>query len=436
MAEATPETLFRMAVERAPGGRNNAGHWLAAQLHANGYGEADAVTVMMQYMAAVGGGKDPYTGSEALSTLKAEYRRPAKAPWSDRQGHQSDVRYLRKAETIRRTFPTAPPVRQEQEPSEESIEAFQKQCQRLQSFAGSPADAYLGSRQISPDIAGSSRCKYSSHFGKIGEAVVFPIAGESGKTVAIAGRAIQGSDKQTFGPRSKGVFYTHGALDADPVAIVEAPICALTLAMAGLPAIALCGTAGFPSWVAKRLALAVSPGQSRTVYVALDNDAAGSAAAQKISEHFALVNIKRILPECKDWNDDLRTYGLEHLASRLYIQGVTDWLTLTKCTAGTTHEGIPFEPAELACPVCGKDRWMYNLRGGGIYCAGCSPDPESIGVTIADIRPAGCEEVVTMLAEYATLREAAATDAGSSLFQDLDPGDPEKYLWGGQSVHP
>lgn len=89
MTQATADTLVNMALAKYPGLRNKAGHFLAQQLHWNGYSEPDAEAVMLQYANSVGGtGKDAYTTKEARTTLKAEYRRPIEGhdPWSGSQG--------------------------------------------------------------------------------------------------------------------------------------------------------------------------------------------------------------------------------------------------------------------------------------------------------------------------------------------------------------
>jgi hypothetical protein len=112
--------------------------------------------------------------------------------------------------------------------------------------------------------------------------VVFPLIDAPGRLVAAHGRAIRGDAKITLGPRSQGVFValapdqTHPvAIKQAPVAIVEAPIDALSLACCGCAAIALCGTDA-PAWLPARLAF-------RHVLLVTDADDAGDAAATTLA---------------------------------------------------------------------------------------------------------------------------------------------------------
>lgn len=324
MPQPTPETLLNMSLDRTAGGRNNGGYWLAQQLHANGYTEDDARAVMCRFVSATrGNGPNPYTEREALGTLKAEYRRTAKQPWTS-PGTSSPGEW--KARRLRQAFPTAPPARTVNEPDPKSVAGFVRQRGKCEPIEGTPAAEYLTGRGIPADLFRAARCAYSPGWGQVGAAVVFPIRDEQGKTIAANGRAItprpEGSKtKQTFGPMAGGVFCTPGALDADPVAVTEAPIDALTLHLAGLPCIATCGTSNLAPWVKDRLARSVRPGYSRTVYVAHDNDAPGEAAAARIGANLPLVRTVRLRPIRKDWNADLTAGGLDALREWLESEG-------------------------------------------------------------------------------------------------------------------
>ena len=93
---------------------------------------------------------------------------------------------------------------------------------------------YLEGRCIPCELATTAGGKYASSWGKdIRGAVVFSVFGVTGEPIAAQGRAIEGSGKQTRGPLKLGAFYTPGALDADPVAICEAPIDALSFGSGG-----------------------------------------------------------------------------------------------------------------------------------------------------------------------------------------------------------
>jgi hypothetical protein len=156
-------------------------------------------------------------------------------------------------------------------------------------------------------------------------AVVFPLRDADGKPVAAQGRAVREgaspSKLTTEGDgRRLGVFATPGAwIDPrSPLAIVEAPIDALTLCAAGLEAVALCGTAGLPSWVVTRLAW------RERVWLAFDGDEAGDLAAQALAANLAAATLGRCKTErlrppegLKDWNELLTRSGLDALRAVL-----------------------------------------------------------------------------------------------------------------------
>ena len=331
MAQPTPETLLAMARDRIGGGRNNGGKWLADQLRDNRYTEEDARAVMLQFTSEIGGGDGPgaYTEREALATLRAAYRRPAREPWKT-GGEGPDQWRERKARRQRQAFPTGPPPATAPQPDPKSVEGFLRRRKTCKPIADTPAEEYLTQRGIPADLARAAKCAYSPSWGRILAAVVFPIRDQDGKPIAANARAItpmpEGSNtKQTFGPMAGGVFCTPGALDADPVGITEAPIDALTLHLAGLPTIATCGTSNLPEWVKARLATPAPdtpPGYSRTVYVAHDNDQPGELAAARIGASLTLAKVHRLRPCRKDWNADLTAGGLDALREWLESEGV------------------------------------------------------------------------------------------------------------------
>jgi hypothetical protein len=144
-------------------------------------------------------------------------------------------------------------------------------------LAGTPGAAYLAGRAIPVELATACSVRFAPSW--LGRAsVVFPLIDPTGRVVAAHGRAVVGDAKITLGPRSQGVFVAlppeqtdPAASKQDPVAIVEAPIDALSLALCGCAAIALCGTEA-PAWLPARLAF-------RRVLVVMDADNAGDAAA-------------------------------------------------------------------------------------------------------------------------------------------------------------
>lgn len=213
----------------------------------------------------------------------------------------------RHASAISQIFATAPPTISV--PDATSVEGFHRQFQRVCPIADTPAEAYLASRDIPAPFAQATDCWYTPGWGAIGAAVIFLIRDNVDTVIAATGRALCGHGKQTFGPKSLGVFTTPGALNADPVALTEAPIDALSLAWIGLPALALCGSSGVPGWLASRLAQSPQSGQSRTVLQAFDNDSAGEEAAVRVEAALYLVRSIRLRPEHKDWNEDLMHGG-------------------------------------------------------------------------------------------------------------------------------
>lgn len=411
MARADPETLLQRAREKAPVGRNNAGFWLAQQLHANGYTESEAEAVMRRFVVSVGGGdRGGYTSMEAMATLKAEYKRPAKEPWRTGAGSQ-------RSRQTKEAFPTAPPQKRESEIPSESLSLFHEQCKGMQPFADSPAEAYLLSRGIPSELAQAARCRYHPTWGRtsggsagIGPAVIFPFYGEDGQSVAGSGRAIRGDvpsrlKSRTYGPKSAGIFFTPGALDADPVAITEAPIDALSLSLAGLPSFAVGGCSGLPAWLVKKLGLPsmnTPAGYSRKVYLAFDNDPAGEQAAARIGANLPLMRTIRLRPDRKDWNEDLVQDGLDALREWLIDPGFLERGLTTGETASIRREVIregneslfselvsesPSSAVSVdseiaahsrpgkSCRYCGANNWRFEPcafdGAGGYICLAC-----------------------------------------------------------------
>jgi len=150
-------------------------------------------------------------------------------------------------------------------------------------------------------------------------AVVFPIRAQHGEIVAAQARAISGSAKLTAGPKKEGAFFApvqmksgriFAPLDAHTpvIAITEAPIDALSLACAGFPALALCGTSG-PSWLHIACGL-------RRVALALDADEAGDRAATELEKLLVPFGARctRLIPQdAKDWNEMLLQIGAARL---------------------------------------------------------------------------------------------------------------------------
>lgn len=109
-----------------------------------------------------------------------------------------------------------------------------------------------------------------------------------------------------------GVFATPGALEAGALlGLVEAPIDALSLAVCGVPAVALCGCEGLPDWLRMRCAF-------QTVIAAFDADDPGDEAARVLASDLRRVR-GRVL--------GLRPVGAKDGNAALLSRGADDLMT-------------------------------------------------------------------------------------------------------------
>ena len=201
-----------------------------------------------------------------------------------------------------------------------------------------PGAAYLASRSIILEIAQLAGVRYSANWNeepdcaasespgrvrRVMPSVVFPIKDQHGEIVAAQARAIGGMAKLTAGPKKNGAFFAPVQMKSGRVfsphdwntpviAITEAPMDALSLAVAGFPALALCGTSG-PCWLHIACGL-------RRVALALDADEAGEKAAAELKSLLTPFGARceRLRPEsAKDWNEMLQNQGVHVLADFL-----------------------------------------------------------------------------------------------------------------------
>lgn len=170
---------------------------------------------------------------------------------------------------------------------------------------GTPGARYLARRGIPEETAVQAGVRFAEHwYGR--PAVVFPLRNRQQDIVAAESRYIDGRTPRmrSTGKKSQGVFATPEGLDADPVVIVEAPICALSLASYGVPAVALGGKSA-PDWLPSALAF-------RRVALALDNATDGDDAARKIAlplQSLGATVLRWRSPGAKDWNEILERRG-------------------------------------------------------------------------------------------------------------------------------
>jgi hypothetical protein len=188
------------------------------------------------------------------------------------------------------------------------------------SIIGTLGATYLAGRGIPEDLAAAAGVRYARDwFGSA--AVVFPMVDRAGQIVAAQGRSVTGRRLLADGPKRLGVFLTPGALEADPVVVVEAPIDGLSLALCGLAAIALCGKSG-PAWIPKALAF-------RRVALAFDNDDGGDQATATLTpllERYGCT-VERWQPAAKDWNAQLMRDGADELRRALAQLSFSDTLS-------------------------------------------------------------------------------------------------------------
>lgn len=231
---------------------------------------------------------------------------------------------------------------------------------------GTPAAEYLQSRGIPADVAHACGVRYAPALGhtvwvigKDGQrrtmpgapAVLFPMRGPGGDVVGIQGRVPgpgafwkDGPNKRTFKANPDATAGAFGAPREAPtlrvLAIVEAPIDALTLHLCGLPSVATVGT-NCPEWLTEKL----TQGPPRVVFLAHDADSAGEKAAEKLRPELRASGARpvRLRPPTgtKDWNEALQRFGHAALSEAL-AQTVAPYLT-----PPPSEEPAPYaDPAE------------------------------------------------------------------------------------------
>lgn len=234
-------------------------------------------------------------------------------------------------------------------------------------LSASAGARYLAGRGLPAPLAEAAGGRFTPRwYGR--PAVLFPVRNAASELVAVSGRHLDGGTpaSHTGGAKSQGVFATPGALTAARIVITEAPIDALSLAAAGVPAVALCGTSG-PDWLPGRCAF-------RAVAVALDADDAGDAAAARLTPVLVALgaSVERWRPTSgKDWNELLMRHGLATFAAALRPPRRFTPAADDACPNGHA----PLLRSGLACAVCQDSRclgcgmWMGVFDGA--FCAGC-----------------------------------------------------------------
>lgn len=311
---------------------------------------------------------------------------------------------------------------------------------------------FLAARGLDGEIEllSRARVRYARDFGRRrstaergawggAPALVFPIQDTEGKLIAVTGRLIAPRDDQpkalTFGPKSQGLFWAPGALDAfrqgKPLAVCEAPLDALTLALCDVPAVAVIGTDGAPEFL-QRGAF------GRRFWLAFDADQAGDTAAEKLGELLrsrgALV--ERLRPEgVKDWNEALQTGGsvwertaarLRALIARESIASTAEALPAKVERIEPRGGGVPLSVSQLNRVETKSPSTLKRIETGsgapelstvvGEEGGGTAPELGQVGTQGGDLRGlTGTSELAEVGRESATLER---TRTESALYTD------------------
>lgn len=166
----------------------------------------------------------------------------------------------------------------------EDKKALRKATEGCRLILGTPGAVYLVSRGFDSEALNQYDMRFHPSWQGRGEAVVFAGRDQSGKLIAAQGRVLspgRGPKATSRGRVALGVFATPEALvrglpgETKPIAITEAPLDAIALALNGLPSIATFGSSNRQAWLVDTLA-------RRNVIIATDDDAAGDRAETEI----------------------------------------------------------------------------------------------------------------------------------------------------------
>jgi hypothetical protein len=178
---------------------------------------------------------------------------------------------------------------------------------RSQPLRGSEAEAYLAKRRVPLGVAEAAEVRFTEDLeGRT--AVLARLTGPSGELRAVHGRYLHnrhGEGKMLTVGRPGGVFAA-GGLDADPLVLVEGVFDALSLAAAGLPAVATIGR--WVDWLPAGRA-------GRDVWLAFDGNRPGERWAVGWAEALGGGRVLRLRPPGGrgDWNSAARRIGAADL---------------------------------------------------------------------------------------------------------------------------
>ena len=170
------------------------------------------------------------------------------------------------------------------------------------------ARSYLASRGLNAEAIHSidTASVYRWPSPRVGPTIAFAFRNQRGDVVAIQGRAVMPNvscPHPALGVKKLGVFTTASTFDTRPLAIVEAPLDALSLRVCALDAIATGGTT-YPAWLPGALRT------SRRIVIATDADDAGQCFARNLRDALLRAGIEprrivRLRPGRKDMNAEL-----------------------------------------------------------------------------------------------------------------------------------
>ena len=255
---------------------------------------------------------------------------------------------------------------------------------RLSPVAGTDAERYLAGRGLPVPLPAGTDARWCAAFGQAGgsgrPAVVFAVRDGSGAAVAVQGRFVYGGSPKamTLGPVSHGLFVAPGALAAEVVVVCEAPIDALALTAAGIPALATCGSrSSWPAWFAERLA-------GKALLLAQDADAAGDRQAVALGTAAAKAGatVFRLRPPTKDWAQSVEQRGWPALREALVSAvGAGEAPEPSAAPDGTPEAPTCTEGAAAdLCRVCGVPTPTHDHWHHGWVCQRCWPAvAEAIG---------------------------------------------------------
>jgi Toprim-like len=259
----------------------------------------------------------------------------------------------------------------------EATPAWRRRWDQAMSVAGTRGESYLASRGIPIEVATAAGVRYLErweHWTRdesgdwrlegTSRRVVFPIVDKLGQLIGIQGRKIADSERgEKMLTNGHGGIFVAGTPwpleETQRVAIVEAPIDALSLAAVGVPALATQGTS-WPAWLPLALAF-------RKVLLAHDNDEpnaygehAGDMAASSLVPALRSYGAEpeRFSPLSKDWNQDLQELGLEQLRRLVAGAGALDARTppaeiATERSPGdASSEAVPGLAVGVTSEVC------------------------------------------------------------------------------------